>query len=106
MEIHCCQFSEHTEDTCSFTGKQRCLGTELKATYASHVWIGVEREWQSEEIYAKPEETESTFHKRTVILDMSFQQVLKTGQACFTPKISIAAANAQHLSPKPPILTS
>lgn len=27
---------------------------------------------------------ESTFHKQVVILDMSFQQVLKTGQACFT----------------------
>jgi len=57
MEILGCQSPEHTADTRSFTGKQRCLGTELKTTYASHVWIGVEREWQSEEIYAKLEET-------------------------------------------------
>lgn len=44
---------------------------------------------------------QSTFHKRVVILDMSFQQVLKTGQACFTPKISLAVANAQHLKTHP-----
>lgn len=37
-------------------------------------------------------------HNRAVILDMSFLQVLKTGQACFTPKVSLAVANAQHLS--------
>lgn len=50
---------------------------------------------------------ESTFHKQVVILDMSFQQVLKTGQACFThTHISVPVANAQHLSQKPPILTS
>jgi len=32
---------------------------------------------------------------------MLLQQVLKTGQACFTLKISVAVADAQHLKTHP-----
>lgn len=56
MEMYRCQSPERTE-ICSFAGKQRRLSAEFKAPYASHVWIRVEREWQSEEIYAKLQET-------------------------------------------------
>lgn len=37
-------------------------------------------------------------HEQGAILAVSFQQGPRTGRACFTPKVSVAVANAQHLS--------